>query len=196
MEQFIIKNLSLKKIILISLLLFFIFPQNVLAKGQKDKKEKAKNQIQNDSRKNIAKGMKLGIWFQGRVVNYNQASVFQTATGKTLNTTGNFTDCYVRRLRLLLAGKFFGEWKYVAQIAAGPVGEYETPNKNLRLLDAFVAYTRYKQATLLLGRKKYFSPDLFPTVCRIGKMPFYPWLSVLHCWDSLVRINNYILMWH
>jgi len=109
-----------------------------------------------DARKVIAKGMKLGVWFQSRFVSIGQDNPFISTTGKSFSPDGNLNNFYIRRLRLLLAGKFYGSWKYVIQIAAAPVGKYETPNKTLRLLDAMVAYTKYKQATLLLGREKIF----------------------------------------
>jgi len=111
---------------------------------------------QTDTRKVIAKGMKIGVWFQSRFVSTQQDKLFASTTGKSFQTDGNINNVYVRRLRLLIAGKFYGNWKYVVKIAAGPLGRYETSNKNLRLLDVMVAYTKYKQATLLLGREKIF----------------------------------------
>lgn len=145
------------KLGLIFSVLSFLNVQTGWAQQQGNMKGKKKeNYLFKDTRKPIAKGMKLGIWFQGRIINYEQPPAFQTATGKNLPTSGNFTDSYIRRLRFILAGQFFKNWKYVTQIAAGPLGEFETPDKNLRLLDAFVAYTRFKQAHLLVGREKIF----------------------------------------
>jgi len=109
-----------------------------------------------DTRKVIAKGMKLGVWFQSRFVSTQQDNSFTSSTGQNFATGGNVNNVFVRRLRLLIAGKFYGNWKYVLHIATAPLGKYETPNKTFRFLDVLVAYTKYKQAKLLLGREKIF----------------------------------------
>ena len=114
------------------------------------------NPKEKDTRKVIAKGMKLGVWFQSRFVFTKQDNPFISTTGKSFKTDGNINNAYVRRIRLLLAGKFYGDWKYVLHIATAPLGKYETANKTFRFLDAMVAYTKYKEATLLLGREKIF----------------------------------------
>ena len=129
---------------------------------------------QTDTRKVIAKGMKLGVWFQSRFVSIQQDNPFLATTGQSFKTDGNINNFYVRRLRLLLAGKFYGSWKYVVHIAAGPVGRYETPNKNLRLLDVLVAYTKFKQATLLLGQEKIFFSRPFSDRLPFWKNAIFP----------------------
>ena len=129
---------------------------------------------QTDTRKVIAKGMKLGVWFQGRFVSIQQDNPFLATTGQSFKTDGNINNVYVRRLRLLLAGKFYGSWKYVLHIAAAPLGKYETPNKTFRLLDAMVAYTKYKQATLLLGREKIFYSRPFSDRLPYWKNAIFP----------------------
>ena len=129
---------------------------------------------QKDTRKVIAKGMKLGVWFQTRFVSTQQDNPFLSTTGKSLPSDGDINNAYVRRLRLLLAGKFYGNWKYVLHIAAAPLGKYETPDKTFRLLDAMVAYTKYKQATLLLGREKIFFSRPFSDRLPFWKNAVFP----------------------
>ena len=104
----------------------------------------------------IANKMRLGIWFQGRYEYKQQEDKITLFNAKPQKTNGDINNMYVRRLRFLFAGKFLDNWRFTIHTGFAPVGKYKTPDKNFRIFDAFVAYTKWTQATFLIGREKIF----------------------------------------
>lgn len=104
----------------------------------------------------IADKMRLGIWFQGRYEYKQQEDQITLFNGKAQKTNGDINNMYIRRLRFLFIGKFLDNWRFTIHTGFAPVGKYKTPDRTFRIFDAFVAYTKWTQATFLIGRQKIF----------------------------------------
>ncbi len=104
----------------------------------------------------IAHKMRLGIWIQGRYAHIQQPDTIKIFNGADIKTNGTIDNFYIRRLRFLFIGKFLDNWRFTIHTGLAPVGKYKTDDKKLRIFDAFVAYTKWKYATFLIGREKIF----------------------------------------